>query len=878
MPVEWLLDFDEIEAVAASLDLREPNRFAVQQLATLLSLRQPDKRAPVEIVADVATGVGKTWIMAGAMEYLHRTSHVNAFCIIAPNRTIRDKTVRQFTPGDPQFIDGLTFQPLVVTADTFASGEVREAVNDPQTVVVFILTVQSLLGEGDKQDKQAHRRTHTYNEDLGQDLYSLLQSVDGLVVFADEHHAYSGEKFSATLRDIGAPVIVGLTGTPLDADRPNVFFQYGLAHALNDRYVKAPVLVARRDDLAADESAKLSDGLTLLEQKQQAIDAYVQGAGAKPVKAVMLVACPDIATADEIADLLSDPRMHGGRYGGEVCLVIHSGSDDAARERLYTVDDPDSPVRIVINVAMLKEGWDSKSVYVLVSLRASASEILTAQTLGRGLRLPWGAWVDGYEMLNTLDIVAHERYEELLAKSQVLTSRLLHSDTWQQQTAPAIAQHGTDEENLARLEAKGRVIGKPTPPRRNPPAPRTPAPHRSGAQQPSGTARDRAHPPADTRPTQGPQQPAALPVETVGERVRHNRQEVEDLSRFMLSDNHRNDSCPNLPIVRAHPRAKISRLTQATDYKSVRAVAARVPRTAADAFNRRVAEVTLTDEGQQAFIAFTGTSTVVITPDDQPALFEQATRDYLYARLKDAGLSTARDNLGDEDTAAFFLVDEFIEGVGTDNLGALARLRERSAEMLINEVRRQITRANAGATQWVHDISWQKPNKRRTREITKPYTDGYGIPEGNQTGYTDWAKSAFPENTFDSSPEYRLAVLADNDPATNVWLRLLRGDMPILWRNSTSHYNPDFLIIVNNPDGTETAYVVEVKGDDQAETDTVLGKAEAARSWADHVTEDDPNGRTWRYILVTQTQVEAASDLRRLLTIGETNAASANPA
>ena len=289
MPVEWLLDFDEIEAVAASLDLREPNRFAVQQLATLLSLRQPDKRAPVEIVADVATGVGKTWIMAGAMEYLHRTSHVNAFCIIAPNRTIRDKTVRQFTPGDPQFIDGLTFQPLVVTADTFASGEVREAVNDPQTVVVFILTVQSLLGEGDKQDKQAHRRTHTYNEDLGQDLYSLLQSVDGLVVFADEHHAYSGEKFSATLRDIGAPVIVGLTGTPLDADRPNVFFQYGLAHALNDRYVKAPVLVARRDDLAADESAKLSDGLTLLEQKQQAIDAYVQGAGAKPVKAVMLV-------------------------------------------------------------------------------------------------------------------------------------------------------------------------------------------------------------------------------------------------------------------------------------------------------------------------------------------------------------------------------------------------------------------------------------------------------------------------------------------------------------------------------------------------------------------------------------------------------------
>jgi hypothetical protein len=50
---------------------------------------------------------------------------------------------------------------------------------------------------------------------------------------------------------------------------------------------------------------------------------------------------------------------------------------------LHAVEDPDSPVRVIVSVAMLKESWDVKSVYVICSLRASVSEILTEQTLGR---------------------------------------------------------------------------------------------------------------------------------------------------------------------------------------------------------------------------------------------------------------------------------------------------------------------------------------------------------------------------------------------------------------------------------------------------------------------------------------------------------------
>jgi len=39
---------------------------------------------------------------------------------------------------------------------------------------------------------------------------------------------------------------------------------------------------------------------------------------------------------------------------------------------------------------MLKEGWDVRNVYVIASMRPNISEILTEQTLGRGMRLPFG--------------------------------------------------------------------------------------------------------------------------------------------------------------------------------------------------------------------------------------------------------------------------------------------------------------------------------------------------------------------------------------------------------------------------------------------------------------------------------------------------------
>ena len=48
-----------------------------------------------------------------------------------------------------------------------------------------------------------------------------------------------------------------------------------------------------------------------------------------------------------------------------------------------------------------------------------ASEVLTQQTMGRGLRLPFGKYT-GVWQIDQLDIIAHQSFHELLVAENVL--------------------------------------------------------------------------------------------------------------------------------------------------------------------------------------------------------------------------------------------------------------------------------------------------------------------------------------------------------------------------------------------------------------------------------------------------------------------------
>lgn len=68
-----------------------------------------------------------------------------------------------------------------------------------------------------------------------------------------------------------------------------------------------------------------------------------------------------------------------------------SGAEkDETIEKLLRVEKYDEPTEVVIHVDMLKEGWDVNNLYTIIPLKAADSKILMEQSIGRGLRLPFG--------------------------------------------------------------------------------------------------------------------------------------------------------------------------------------------------------------------------------------------------------------------------------------------------------------------------------------------------------------------------------------------------------------------------------------------------------------------------------------------------------
>ena len=102
---------------------------------------------------------------------------------------------------------------------------------------------------------------------------------------------------------------------------------------------------------------------------------------------MVLLNLPLIDRAKEIAARLESDEFG---YGGRV-LLIHSKSEDEEEQQLIELEKETSKVEIVVHVNRLREGWDVRNIFTIVPMRAIISDTLTAQTIGRGVRLPFGA-------------------------------------------------------------------------------------------------------------------------------------------------------------------------------------------------------------------------------------------------------------------------------------------------------------------------------------------------------------------------------------------------------------------------------------------------------------------------------------------------------
>jgi len=844
--------YDEylVAEIAQRFDLREPNARAFHTLVEALA---NDYDPEVPLVLALATGAGKTYIMAALVEYL-REQRVHDVLIVTPSTVVQDKTVANFSEGDAKYIEGSLSSPFVVTPsnyDTWRPNSTMATVfsNDAEPVQLFILNVHQLTApkdtEGDTTGatKDAQRRAFRKFRENSGNLHEYLREREDLVIIADEHHLYSdsAQAFKAGIRDLSPAAVVGLTASASDDD--HVIFRYPLKRAIQEKYVKRPVLAFRRGGYGAQsEEQQLRDAVALLEVKQKHYEAYHRSQpGIPEVNAALFVQCADVAHATQVAALLRGPEYFGSENA--VLQVDNQHDDTQTLQLLREMDQPHSPVRCVVSVNKLKEGWDVKNVAVMVTLRAMASDVLTQQTMGRGLRLPFGKWT-GSAHVDQLDVLGHDSFRRFLSDAEVLKSFGLEDLTREEAETPkyAPAIPSPDDTVGGDADSKDAEGGTSTPGEAaQPDAPRTQTPVPGDQAE----VRDLGD--------------GAVGVVIVDDDAKIGDDSTREPVVVRINEQFEGETFtfPSTTMVRETSEFRLSRV----DDDSIKDAARKI----------RDQGSVLTREA----IVFRGERLSTREEEDVRVASlsldsDQAKKDLIASIM---GLrvfdSSDRENLSVlKNHMVPLLVAESGINEWTVKLlsSAVAKVREVIQRAAREHIQRQGTRTVLHPHDLPVDTEYTLPIGKDVLELLP--SDSTGEDFLRYQHYGPWTKGLFEAASFDSfSAEYRIAAMLNRSGSIRWWKRLYPTDRASIAYTLEQNYNPDFVAL--DADGYH--WIIEGKAESGKDDQIVQIKRKAAEETIRLISSHSAyKGQKWGYAIAYESDVRSAESWEDLL-------ASTNP-
>lgn len=218
----------------------------------------------------------------------------------------------------------------------------------------------------------------------GTPIYSLANvlKLRRPVVIVDEAHNARTELSFATLARFNPSCIVEFTATPDSEKSPsNVLYSVSAAELKAEDMIKMPILLETRPnwrELLADAIAKLNELEVCAKAERQATNEFI-----RPV--MLLQAQPNRGKNPITVDVVEQCLMEDFNIPAEQ-IARATGTD----RELEDVDilAQDCPVRFVITIQALREGWDCPFAYVLCSIAEMSSGTAVEQILGRVMRLP----------------------------------------------------------------------------------------------------------------------------------------------------------------------------------------------------------------------------------------------------------------------------------------------------------------------------------------------------------------------------------------------------------------------------------------------------------------------------------------------------------
>jgi type III restriction enzyme len=875
-----------VNTIANRLSLRQPQRDSLDILARvsdLLDLKKRDdlvqamaairgafptvpaftdfERDFPSLCFGLATGVGKTRLMGAFIAYLVKAKGIRHFFVLAPSLTIYDKLIVDFTPNTPKYVfqgiaDFAVKPPEIITGDNYESGRgVRNRGQLPYAGIdvdvhinifnIAKITSTDLPAGAQRTNLPRFRRLHEY---IGESYFDYLSRLEDLVLLMDESHRYRASAGMRAISELQPILGLELTATPQieRAGGPEVFknviYSYPLSQAMADGFVKEPAVATRENfdpknfTPAQLEQLKLEDGVRIHENTKVELEVYGREHRLPIVKPFLLVVAQDVAHANELEARIESDAFFEGRYRGKV-ITVHSklkGADgDETVQQLMHVEKADNPTEIVIHVNMLKEGWDVTNLYTIVPLRAANSRTLVEQSIGRGLRLPYGKRT-GVMAVDRLTIVAHDRFQEIVDYANGPDSII--------RGGMRVVYVGGERARAVTIDpvCAARISGAGT-----------------GAQWPLFA-------------TSGEQEAARatiLVIQREFERLPRSTELTKPEIQQQIVER-----------VQAIVTAAKGLLPGAVDAVDVSAIVAKTIAVhielSIDIPRITIQPVGNVRRGYRDFLL--DLSAARLQPVDSAILIQELHRRAQHKLMSGAGIveETQPENyivrgLVDFDDVDYDRDSKLLYQLAGQVVAHLRNYLANETEVtnvlqyhqqsLVNLVHVQMqsnfeekgdqyeARVTKGFLRLQPRVVTAAADESE-RDFRAPVVDPQGI---RKLLFGGFAKSLYPTVKFDSDSERRFAVILERDQAVLKWFRPSREDLRIHYR-SDDVYVADFVVEM-----AIGKLVCEVKAADEISTTEVLGKAAAATQWCKHATRHarEHGGKPWTYLLVPHDAV-----------------------
>jgi type III restriction enzyme len=876
-----------VNAISNRLSLRQPQRDSLEILSRVCEIvslaKDADPAVAIEAIKSefptvedferdfpslcfaLATGVGKTRLMGAFITYLYQAEKIRNFFVLAPNLTIYTKLIADFTPNTAKYVfkgigEFAMNPPVVITGDTYESAAATrgQLFDNPDDCHINIFNISKINSEvrGGKSP-----RIKRLSEYIGQSYFDYLAGLDDLVMLMDESHRYRASAGVRAINELKPILGLELTATP-QVERgqhsepfQNVIYSYPLAAAMTDGFVKEPA-VATRENFDANtytpeglEKVKLEDGVRIHENTKVELEVYARNNEKAIVKPFMLVVAADTEHANTLQQVIEGDEFFEGKYKGKVIQVhskIRGEEKDDVVEQLLTVEHADNPVEIVIHVNMLKEGWDVTNLYTIVPLRAANSRTLVEQSIGRGLRLPYGKRV-GVPAVDRLTIVSHDKFQDII-------------------------DHANDPNSIIRT---GVVIGRDIP-----------GAGRKAVEVKSHFERMIS---GETRtPTAGEGETAET------QRTLFEKPEEQEVAKATYQ------------VIKQYERLKGSdQLQNAAVQQEIVEKVQEIVRPAQGVLEGVVEPVNVAEVVEKTTEMYRDMSIdipkIVVVPkgevtcgyeefdlDAQNINLQPVAQDILIQHLHENERYRLQDGSGivEEKRPEDYLVRGLIDfdDVSYDDHAALlyklagqavTRLREYLSEeesvlnvlqyhqqALVSLIHSQmqehfVESASAYEAHVTRGFHTLRANNYSTAANEDVRDFRIAIPEGQRTRigsmiFGGFRRCLYPEQKFDSDPERRFAVILENEDDVLKWFKPAKGDFQIHYSHEDS-YEPDFVVETK----TEK-FLCEPKRASEMTDETVLAKADAAATWCKHATDhaNENGGKPWRYLLIPHDQIQ----------------------